>query len=73
MEPQTDAFQEQAERGTHPASHRVKNIPERTVTISGFIGKRTTLLNDVVNTRRGNSEMGLKTIKTSMLKRSSSN
>lgn len=41
------------EMWTHPVSHRVKNIPERTVTLSGFIGKRTTLPNDVVNTRRG--------------------
>lgn len=38
--------------GTHPVAHKVKNIPERTLTISGFIGKRGTLLNDVVNTRR---------------------
>jgi len=30
----------------------VKNIPEPTVTISGFTGNRTTLLSDVVNARR---------------------
>lgn len=56
------------EMGTHPAAHRVKNIPERTVTISDFTGKRTAWFSDVVNTHtQRNSETGIKTIKTSVL------
>lgn len=41
-----NAFEEQAKRCEHILP--LKNIPECTVTLSGFTGKRTTLLNDEV-------------------------
>lgn len=43
-----------------PCLHRVKNIPERTVTVSGFTTGTTTQLSDEGNTRTWTWKIGYK-------------